>query len=552
MQYAPMRQLSDSMTPTPLTPSALAAALQQAVAHHKAGELDTAQRIYQDILHADPAHFDALQLLGAIAVQEGRWGEALDFLSRALRVNPAHAAVHSNVGNALKALGRSHEAVASYDLAIRFKPDYAEAFYNRANALTALGQTADALRDYQKAIDLKPDYAAAHCNLGLALQELKRPHEAIRSYDTAIALRPGYAQAYFNRGNALKVLRRLDEACASYDLAVHAKPDFAAAYCNKSYALLLGGDLRQGWPLYEWRWQLEPMRSSLRDFGRPLWTGAEDLRGKTILLEAEQGLGDSIQFCRYTQLLADRGAQVVLELPKALRGLLSTLAGVTLIVERGQPLPPFDYRCPLLSLPLACGTQLHSIPCAGPYLFADPVKTQYWREKIGPGHRLKVGLVWSGGHRPDQPAVWAIDASRNVPVDLLAQCLHTADADFFSLQKGEPAESDIRQRAQGLWPRGNFYNYADALHDFADTAALIANMDVVLTVDTSTAHVAAALGKPTWILNRYDTCWRWLLDRDDSPWYRSVTLYRQAQDLDWAPVLRRVAHDLSRFVASPT
>lgn len=529
----------------------VAAALKQAVAQHNAGRLDDAQRSYQDILHADPAHFDALQLLGAIAVQQGRWGDALDFLGRALRVNPGHAAVHNNIANALKALGRFEEAVAVYDNAIRLKPDYAEAFYNRANALTALGQTADALRDYQKAIDLKPDYAAAHCNLGLALQERNQPHAAIRSYDTAIALRPGYAQAYFNRGNALKLLRRLNEACASYDLAIRAKPDYAAAYCNKSYALLLGGDLQQAWPLYEWRWQLEPMRSSLRDFGRPLWTGAEDLRGKTIFLEAEQGLGDSIQFCRYIPLLAEMGAQVVLELPRPLLGLLSTLAGVTQIVERGQPMPPFDYRCPLMSLPLAFSTELHSIPGSGPYLFADDAKTRHWQEKIGPRHKLKVGLVWSGGHRPDQPAAWAIDASRNIPVDLFAQALQSVDADFFSLQKGDPAEADIRQRAHLLWPRGNFYNYTDALHDFSDTAALIAHMDVVLSVDTSTAHVAAALGKPTWILNRYDTCWRWLLDRDDSPWYRSVTLYRQAEDRDWALVLRRVARDLSAFRASP-
>lgn len=540
------------MQPPALDAGALAQALQHALARHQAGALDEALATYHQILRADPGHFDALQLLGAIALQKSQWAEAMLLLGRALLTNPSHPAVHNNLGNAQKELHQLEAAIASYGSAISLKPDYAEAFYNRGNAHMALGQVEAALQDYESALARKPDYAAAHCNMGLALQALQRPIEAIGCYDRAIAHRAQYAQAYFNRGNALKVLRRLDEACASYDLAIHAKPDFAAAYCNKSYALLLGGDLRQGWPLYEWRWQLEPMRSSLRDFGRPLWTGAEDLRGKTILLEAEQGLGDSIQFCRYTQLLADRGAQVVLELPTPLLGLLSTLTGVTLIVERGQPLPPFDYRCPLLSLPLAFGTQLHSIPCAGQYLFTDPAKTRYWREKIGPRHRLRVGLVWNGGHRPDQPAAWAIDANRNIAVDLLAQYLHAVDADFFSLQKGEPAESDIRQRAQRLWPRGNFYNYADALHDFADTAALIANMDVVLTVDTSTAHAAAALGKPTWILNRYDTCWRWLLDRDDSPWYRGVTLYRQAQDLDWAPVLRRVAHDLSRFVPSPT
>lgn len=533
------------MSPAPSQPGALAAVLQQALALHNAGQLDEAQRIYQDLLHADPEHFHALQLLGAIALQKNQWEDALAFLGRAVLVNPAYSAVHSNIGSAHMALGRFHEAIASYGEAIRCQPDFADAFYNRANTLVALGRTGDALRDYEAAIALKPDYAAAHCNLGLALHELKRPNEAISCYDTAIMLKPHYAQAYYNRGNALKVLQRLGEACASFDLAIRAKPDFAAAFFNKSYALLLGGDLENAWPLHEWRWYLEPLRSSQRNLNRPLFTGAENIHGKTILLEAEQGLGDVIQFCRYCRLLADMGAEVVLEVPKTLLGLLSTLDGVTRLVEIGQPLPPFDYRCSLMSLPLAFGTRLDTIPFPGPYLFADTEQKRYWQERIGSRQRLKVGVVWNGGHRPNQPAAWSIAEGRNVPLDVFAQGLQAVDADFFSLQKGDPAESDIRGRAHELWPRGNFFNFSDALHDFADTAALIANMDVIVTVDTSTAHVAAALGKPTWILNRYDTCWRWLLDRDDSPWYRSVTLYRQAQDYDWTPVLRNVARDLS-------
>jgi hypothetical protein len=311
----------------------------------------------------------------------------------------------------------------------------------------------------------------------------------------------------------------------------------------------LVGDFAMGWELYEWRWLLAKtaLKQSLID--RPLWLGVESLKGKTILLHCEQGLGDTIQFCRYAALVAQLGATVILEVQQLLLELLSGLEGVCHVVAEGEPLPPFDYHCPLMSLPLAFRTTLGTIPADIPYIKADPSKTAYWQAKLGEHHKPRVGLVWSGGGRPNQPEVWAINERRNIPLELISR-INSPEIDFYSLQKGEPAESELLRRKQEVWPEVNFFNFAQELNDFCDTAALIDNLDLVISVDTSTAHLAAAMGKPVWILNRYDNCWRWLLDRDDSPWYPTAELYRQQRMGDWESVLEQVKTDLSK-VALP-
>jgi hypothetical protein len=234
---------------------------------------------------------------------------------------------------------------------------------------------------------------------------------------------------------------------------------------------------------------------------------------------------------------------VILEVPQQLLRLMKSLDGPARIVAQGEALPDFDFQCPLMSLPLAFQTVLETIPDPTPYLHAEPAKARAWRERVGAAQKLRVGVVWNGGFRPDRG--WDVNERRNIRLDLFARALNAIDADFFSLQKGDPAESEIRGRELEYWPRGNFHNFAAELNDFVDTAALIANLDLVVTVDTSTAHLAAALGKPTWILNRFDSDWRWMLDRDDSPWYRSVRLYRQDESRQWEPALRRVVADLT-------
>jgi len=336
---------------------------------------------------------------------------------------------------------------------------------------------------------------------------------------------------------------RLDEALASFDQAIANKPDYAKAYCNKAYVLKLNGDFDKGWELLEWRFkQVKPQFSQLH------WLGAESLEGKTILLHAEEGLGDTIQFCRYVKPVSALGARVFLEVQKPLVGLLRQLDGVTAVIERGQPRPAFDYHCPLLSLPLAFKTSLVSIPHPAPYLCADEAKARYWHGRIGSSPKLKVGLAWSGGLRPDRPEWRSINEKRNIPLEVFCRGLNAVDAGFFSLQKGEQAEAEIRLRQQDYWPQGNFYNFMDEDREFSDTAAIIANLDVVVSVCTSIAHLSAALGKPTWILLKFDNDWRWLLEREDSPWYQSAKLYRQAKDQLWEPVLRRVASDLTKLV----
>jgi hypothetical protein len=267
-------------------------------------------------------------------------------------------------------------------------------------------------------------------------------------------------------------------------------------------------------------------------------------------------MGDTLQVIRYVPLLAERGARVLVELPEPLVRLLKRQRGISGVVTQGSALPAHDLHCSMMSLPLAFGTTLETIPYGeAAYLHALPEDADRWREcirsRIGDdgsgGRRLRVGVVWNGGHRADQPELWAVNHRRNIPLEVFSRHLDVEGIDYFSLQKGDPAESEIRGREGEYWRYSRFFNYADELTDFAATAGLIANLDLVISVDTSTAHLAAAMGKPTWILNRHDTCWRWLLDRENSPWYGSVRLYRQGKDQNWVPVLCRVANDLSRW-----
>ncbi|HWE71627.1 MAG TPA: tetratricopeptide repeat protein [Stellaceae bacterium] len=378
------------------------------------------------------------------------------------------------------------------------------------------------------------------------MRKLRRLEAALADYGKAISIRPDHAEAYNNRGNALQELQRLDAAAADYTRAIAIRPDYADAYWNKAFTALVQGDYATGFKLYEWRWKVGNFNMEQRCFAQPLWLGDAPLQSKKILLHSEQGLGDTIQFCRYASLAAVAGAEVFLQVPRSLASLLKDLEGASLILTPDDPLPDFDYHCPLLSLPLAFKTVVGTIPHPTSYLHADPAKARTWQERIGERNKPKIGVVWSGGFRANPLQGWGvIGESRNIPLDRFARTLSGIDADFFSLQKGDPAESEIRGRESEYWPLGNLHNFAAELTDFSDTAALMANLDLIVSVDTAAAHLAAALGKSTWILNRFDTDWRWLLYRDDSPWYRSVKLYRQDESQRWEPVLQRVAAELT-------
>ncbi|MFL9951646.1 tetratricopeptide repeat-containing glycosyltransferase family protein [Paraburkholderia agricolaris] len=550
--------------------------LRQAVALQQNGALTEAEELYREILELKPRHFDALQLLGSLALQAGRVQEGIEFLKKALAVNAKQAPLHSNLAYALNVLQRFDEALASADRALALQSGFPDALNNRGNAQAGLNLPLEALNSFDRALALAPDFAPAWNNRACVLRDLGRAADALASCDHALALQPGYPDAWSNRGNALSDLNQPHEARASYQRALELAPTFADAWnnlgltqvdlnehaqalqsyeralavnsaaaethWNRSLCLLQLGQLEAGWAEYEWRWERSRIKASRRTFAQPLWLGDFSIDGKAILLHAEQGLGDTLQFCRYAETVSKLGAKVVLEVPRELMRLMSTLDGVDQLIEAGHALPPFDCHCPLLSLPLACKTGLASIPSKTPYLFADPQASREWHERIAaPAQKcLKVGLVWAGGNRPHVAELRKNDARRSITFERLAPILDVPNVRFFSLQKG-PAARQLQHDDSHL----NVIDYTEELDDFADTAALVANLDLVISVDTSTAHLAGALDKPVWILNRFDTCWRWMLERTDTPWYAQAKLFRQPALGDWDSVIRNVRDALA-------
>ena len=539
--------------------------------------------LYEEILKSHPGHSEALHQLGIIAGRGRNFEKTVELIGRAIDADPGNAAAHNDRGVAFKELKQWDAALASYERAIALRPDYAEAHNNRGNVCRELGQWDLALSSYDRAIALKPQYAEAHnnrgvvlndlhdwsaalasfdraiaakpqyanacCNRGVTLERLGRPQEALADYDRAIAIDENFVQAYVNRGNLLREFQQVDAALANCNRAIAIRSDHAQAHVNKAMALLLAGDWPAGWIEYEWRWK--DQRSALikdrRGFEQPLWLGKESLAGKTVLLHSEQGLGDTLQFCRYVEPVADLGARVILQVQPPVVKVLEGLQRVANVMAAGEPLPAFDYWCPLLSLPLVFGTTVETIPARVPYLRSRPEKRLFWTEKLGAKTKPRVGLVWSGGFRANQPELWALNNRRNIPLAKFASLKHP-DIEFYSLQKGQPAQSELADLLAHGWSGPHLIDWTHLLEDFSDTAALIEQMDLVISVDTSTAHLTGALGKPVWILNRFDSCWRWLRERSDSPWYPSARLYRQERYGDWEGVLQRVAHDLAALL----
>lgn len=515
-------------------------ALQAARAH----DLASAAELFADALDLEPGHPAAHCNRATVLAELKRWPEALAGYDRAVALKSDYAVAWSNRGNALKELRRPAESLASFDRAIAINPGIAEVWSNRGTVLKELNRLDESLASYDRAVRLDPLMAEAHSNRGIVLAALGRGEAALASYDRAVAIRPDDAEALSNRGIALYELRRINEALESHDRALALDPHLAQAHFNRSMARLALGDLAGGWLDHEWRWKMPA--ADRRHFPQPLWLGKGSIAGSTVLLHGEQGLGDTLQFCRYAKHVADLGAAVVLEVPAALEGLLGGLNGAARVVARGDSLPRFDLHCPLMSLPLAFNTTLTTIPSDVPYLHARDGLALQWRERLKGGSAPRVGLVWSGGFRADQPGTWAVNGRRNIPLSRLAP-LALPGIEFHSLQKGEPAETELAQAVARSWGGPRLINHSARLNDFLDTAALVENLDLIITVDTSIAHLAGAMGKPVWILNRFDACWRWLLDRTDSPWYPTARLYRQEAAGDWDGVIRQVAADLAVF-----
>ncbi len=481
-------------------------------------------------LHPDRdwAHFNRGNALRDL----GRFEDALKSYDAAIALKPEHAGAWNARGTMLAKLGRLEPALSSYDRAIGLQPGMAEAFNNRGAALAELGRYEPALADYDRAIASRPNHAGAFKNRGAALAALGRLEDALADCDQAIALRPDYAEAHANRAAALTNLGRIEEALISCDRAIALKPDLAEARYNQGACQLALGDFENGWRGFEARWSYRA--GAVRpDLPGPVWDGAAAIDGKTILVSAEQGLGDTLQFCRYVPMLAAR-ARVVLDVPPSLRRLLSTLAGVAGFVT-AESAPRFDTWIPMMSLPLAFNTTLASIPAAVPYLSADPERSAAWRHWLTSLPGRKIGLVWAGSPFSRQPRAQAMDRRRSMALADFAPLAELPGLSLISLQKGDAA-AQARTPPAGM----PLHDRTDELDDYADTAALIEALDLVISVDTSVVHLAGALGKPVWVLNRNDQCWRWLRGLTDSPWYPTARLFRQATPGDWAGVMRDV------------
>ncbi|QCO15887.1 tetratricopeptide repeat protein [Azospirillum brasilense] len=575
-------------------------ALLAAIDHHQAGRLAEAATLYGRILEADPEQPDAAQFLGVLHAQTGRPADGARLLRRALALRPDSAGGHSNLAGARQTMGDAAGAEAGYARALRLDPLLADAHASRAGALRDLNRVPEAARSAQRALALLPASADALVNLAETALAGRRGEEAERAARRAVTLAPGSPAARMMLGSACAALKRWDEAEAAYRAALDRAPDYGAAWgnlgsllaglgrfeealaafaaagergfsgpslwsargnarlamarpvdaladfdrllevrpgdagmrWNRGFARLLAGDCEGGWPEFDWRRHDARAEPPWRRFAQPTWTGG-DLAGRTILLYAEQGLGDTLQFVRYVPLVAARGARVILEVQPPLMSVLSGLPGVERLIARGDPLPGFDLECPLMSLPRAFGTRLDSVPAAVPYLHPDPQRAAAWSARLADGQGLRVGLVWAGNPR------FPGDALRSPRLAGLRSVLDVPGLRFFGLQKG-PGREDLERVPMP----SSFTDLGPEIADFADTAAVMANLDLVISSCTGPAHLAGALGVPVWVVLPLSPDWRWLLGREDSPWYPTARLFRQTRVGDWAEVAGRVADAL--------
>jgi tetratricopeptide (TPR) repeat protein len=560
-------------------PEPAPASVAPAIEHHRAGRLAEAEAAYRAVLAAEPENVDALHLLGVVAFQTGRLELAAELIGRSLTLAEGNAAAHSNLGNVRTAQGRLEEAVRCFDRALELQPDFPDALLNLANARSLMGQAAEAATLLGLALQLQPDLAEAHSSLGSILRDLGRPEEAAASCRRAIALKPQLAQAHCNLGVLMEDAGRSEEAIGCYRKALEIQPAFAAARANlgsslmsvgevreageqlrealrldpglerarfaQAHLALLQGDYATGLPLYEARFgqgvlhsMYAGLRGRMQTFrGAQQWRG-ERVEGGTLLLWTEQGLGDSLMMMRYLPLLKERGfGKVLLYCDRELARLAGMLEQVDEVTtrERPPPLGQFDLHCPVMSLPLAFGTRLDSIPRQVPYLRVPDSLQRFWAQRLAAAPGARIGLVWAGG------SLYPRNPQRSLRFAQFAPLLAIEGARFVSLQQGAAA----REIAESVAPLSD---WMDECKDLIDTAALMCQLDLVITVDTSMAHLAGALGKPVWMLNRFESEWRWLLEREDSPWYPTMRIFRQPAPGRWDEVVAHVAGELRRHL----
>ncbi len=547
----------------------VAEALQIALKHHQAGNLRQAEAIYRQVLAVEPANAQALHYLGVAELQQGQTAAAVEHIQRACQLDPHNATYHGNLGSAYGTMGRFDLAAESLRTALRCDPNFADALNNLGAALSKLGKHDEAVASIRRAVKLRPNMVAAHVNLGNILQEQNKLEEAIASYRQALRLEPNSADARYNLalaqgkrgeyalaeenyrhalrsnprhadalnnlGNSLREQGKFDESLASYEASLALSPELAQARKNRGMAWLRMGDWSRGWGEYEWRWRCDDCPP--HGFKKPLWDGSP-LEGRTILLHTEQGLGDAIQFVRYAPLVKGRGGRVILQCQPALMRLFAHVAGVDQLVPRGERLPEYDVYAPLLSLPHLLGAHDPSQAASVPYLSADPQLREYWQRELAAFEGRKIGINWQGN--PGHPK----DVQRSLPLVHFLRLAQAPGVRLLSLQKNVGVEQ-LRQ----LKDPDSVVDLGSRLDEdhgaFMDTAAVLESLDLLITSDTAVAHLAGALGVKVWVVLPFSPDWRWMLNREDSPWYPSMRLFRQRRPGDWPEVFERIAHELS-------
>jgi len=515
------------------TPAAL---LRQAESAYERGALDEARRLCRVLLGRKPDDAKAMCLLAAAAADAGQLDEGLRWAQRAAAADPVSASPHFVAGRLWQGAGRLPEAEASYRSAVELQPQHARAHNNLGSVLHMQGKLEAALAAYRRALDLDPSLPQANQNYASIARDAGALARAAEEYRRTTQANPNDALAFNDLGNTLRELGRNGEALEAYGRALRLNPELAEAHFSRSFVLLLLGEYAAGWKDYEWRWRIPAFNAPARRFAQPIWDGRE-IAGGTILLHSEQGLGDTLQFARYAPLVALRCAQVVFECQTELKGLVQSVAGVQRVVAQGEVLPAFAAHAPLMSLPGIFGTTLESVPWNGPYVHADAGRVALWRDTMPQDHaRLRVGLVWAG--RPQQ---WD-DRKRSIALSMLAPLASASGVTFYSLQKGA-ASTEAAAPPAGM----KLVDLSARLQDFSDTASLASLLDLVITVDTSVAHLAGAMGLPVWVLTAHAPDWRYHIGREDNPWYPTMRLFRQERDGDWSGAITAVAGHLAQL-----
>ncbi len=506
-----------------------------ALGHFNGHRHAEAARAYERSLELEPGHFDALLMLGTIAAHQAAPVRAAQYFQAAIAVNPDSAVAHMNLGLVRSTLGELALALDSFDTAVVLDPSLAEAHCNRGVALERLERPTQALAAYERAIELDPRHVRAHNNRASVLLALGRPEAAIAGYDAAIVLAPGLSRSHSKRGVALMELKQPAAALDSFARAIALDRANAEAYWNAALCNLLIARYDEGWRLYEWRKRL-PEPIAIRPLAAPLWTGKQAIAGRSIYVYAEQGLGDTLQFCRYALALQAAGARVVLGVQRALRRLIARLDERVSVIDVEAPVPVTDFHSPLLSLPLAFRTRASAEPAAVPYLAAGAEEIVRWRERIGT-HGLRVGIAWAGN-------ATHLDLGRFYPLGALAPLAAIPGVRLISLQKGRGTEQ-LQPLPDGLRVETLGEDFDAGPDAFIDSAAVLGCLDVLVTPDTALAHLAGALGRPAWVLLKEVPDWRWGLDADSTAWYPTLRLFRQPRRGDWDSAIRAVATALA-------